>query len=314
MRSTPTSALEVLFNILPLHIYVEQSARMTAVRLFKQNLWNNKGDNVGHRLILQKTLNCSAIFEMPIDNILPIWASGKNYKILASTREQWLASDNVYPPSFGMVCYTDGSLCDGLAGLGVFSEQVPLEINIQLGQYVTVFQAEVLGILFCARELLNLNIIQKQIYICSDSQSAIAALQNPLKRSIIVYECHQYLEMLGHCNDVMLLWVPGHSNIIGNEKSDKLARMGSMEQFIGPEPYIGISFCKLKQHMKMWSHQTHLQYWRDRSDCVMMKEFCLELNPAASHYLLNLNKNILRLTVYVLTGHCALNKQLTFKE
>ncbi len=92
--------------------------------------------------------------------------------------------------------------------------------------------------------------------------------------------------MHGHFNNVSLLWVPGHSNIVGNEKADELARMGSQEQFIGPEPYIGISFGTLKYHMKMWAYQAHLQYRRYRQDCIMMKEFFLELNSASSHYLL----------------------------
>lgn len=118
----------MLFNNLPLHIFAEQSARMTAVCSYKQNLWNNKGGYVGHRQILKKTLNNLAIFKMPADNILPIWTNGSNYIILTTTREQWLASDNVYPPCADILCCTDGLLCelsDELTGLGVLCEQVP---------------------------------------------------------------------------------------------------------------------------------------------------------------------------------------------
>ncbi len=60
----------------------------------------------------------------------------------------------------------------------------------------------------------------------------------------------------------------------------------------------------------MWGNLTHLQYWSNRQDCVMMKEFGLELNSAASHYLLGLNKKTLWLLVGVLTGHNTLNKHL----
>ena len=38
----------------------------------------------------------------------------------------------------------------------------------------------------------------------------------------------------------MILWVPGHSGVDGNEKADELARAGSDSEFIGPEPAIGI--------------------------------------------------------------------------
>lgn len=64
-----------------------------------------------------------------------------------------------------------------LVGFGVSFEKVPFEINIQLGQYVTVFHAEVLCILLC-----------EQIYIFSDSKSVNVALQTPINCSIIVYE------------------------------------------------------------------------------------------------------------------------------
>ncbi len=57
---------------------------------------------------------------MPTDNFIPVRALPYNYKILTSTREQWISSDKIYPPGDGIVCYTDGSLCDGLAGSGVF--------------------------------------------------------------------------------------------------------------------------------------------------------------------------------------------------
>ncbi len=92
MRSTPSAALEILFNISPLHIFIEKSARMTSLRLFKLSLWDNKGLIVGHRKIILNTLNSSDIFEMPTDNTIPVTvrALTSNYKILASTREQWI--------------------------------------------------------------------------------------------------------------------------------------------------------------------------------------------------------------------------------
>ncbi len=71
-----------------------------------------------------------------------------------------------------------------------------------------------------------------------------------MKRSFVVHECHQCLEILRHCNNVTLLWVHGHYNIFVNGKADEPARMGSEEQFIGPEPYIGIAFGTLKHHIK----------------------------------------------------------------
>jgi ribonuclease HI len=36
-------------------------------------------------------------------------------------------------------------------------------------------------------------------------------------------------------------WVPGHAGVRGNEISDRLARGGSVQRVIAPDPYLGVS-------------------------------------------------------------------------
>jgi ribonuclease HI len=48
------------------------------------------------------------------------------------------------------------------------------------------------------------------------------------------------LSELAERNEVTLMWVPGHSGILGNEKSDELARQGAAKPLLGPEPALGI--------------------------------------------------------------------------
>jgi len=40
---------------------------------------------------------------------------------------------------------------------------------------------------------------------------------------------------------VGLYWVPGHTGVRGNEITDKLARGGSAQWFVGPEHFPGVS-------------------------------------------------------------------------
>ena len=63
----------------------------------------------------------------------------------------------------------------------------------------------------------------KPVVICSDSQAALRALDGHLVRSREVLRCRKLLEALSRANLLRLLWVPGQSGVVGNEKADRLA-------------------------------------------------------------------------------------------
>ena len=49
-----------------------------------------------------------------------------------------------------------------------------------------------------------------------------------------------------------LHWVPGHAGVKGNEIADRLARSGSGQQLIGPQPFLGVSTQNIRKRMKCW--------------------------------------------------------------
>jgi hypothetical protein len=67
---------------------------------------------------------------------------------------------------------------------------------------------------------------------------------------------------------VMLLWVSGHSGILGSEDADTLARNGSCSSFLGPKPTIPISQCDGRFKIKQWLRKKH-----DRNKVVHWRAF-----------------------------------------
>jgi hypothetical protein len=46
----------------------------------------------------------------------------------------------------------------------------------------------------------------------------------------------------------------------GKEIADKLARGGSGQQFVGPEPFLGVSRQNIRRKMKRWMEKQHLAW------------------------------------------------------
>ena len=59
-----------------------------------------------------------------------------------------------------------------------------------------------------------------------------------------------------------LYWVPGHAGVRGNKIANKLARSGSVQRFVGPEPFLGVSRQNIRRKMKCWMEKQHLALWR----------------------------------------------------
>lgn len=112
MRTTPTAAMEVILSMLPLHIFLEQTAMITAYRLICTEQWCTNSYTNSHAYIQQRMLLKGADLAMPSDKLVKTAIFQRNFKVIIPNREEWLVH-YTYPPTSGIVCYTDGSLMDG---------------------------------------------------------------------------------------------------------------------------------------------------------------------------------------------------------
>jgi ribonuclease HI len=84
----------------------------------------------------------------------------------------------------------------------------------------------------CEIKNINRGYKNRNIFILSDSQDAIKALDKHCINSMFVLDCHQSLTELAEHNRVQAIWVPGQRGIEGSEIANQLTKKGSKYSFI----------------------------------------------------------------------------------
>jgi hypothetical protein len=73
--------------------------------------------------------------------------------------------------------------------------------------------------------------------------------------------------------------VPGHEGIDGNETADQLARTGSENPLIRPEPACGISIGAAKKAVRDWTNGNQkplgIHYWSQTGKGIYIRTLCL---------------------------------------
>jgi len=116
--------------------------------------------------------------------------------------------------------------------------------------------------------------VNASIAICSDSQAALKALPAAKSTSQLVLETMKALTELSIHNCVRLLWVPGHSDIVGNEEAEKLAKQAAAAEYIGPEPALGFSTFAIRDKVRQWAlneANEHYKHWLNTEGCRQTK-------------------------------------------
>ncbi|XP_063379410.1 uncharacterized protein LOC134666190 [Cydia fagiglandana] len=258
-RTTPTAAMEVLLDLSPLHLVIQSEARKSLHRLTLTGLWSDSKPKTKHT-----NMECDNFMEritnMGCDKMQPKFVFHKNFNVKIPTRAEW--TEGLEAPisdENDIIWYTDGSKTESGTGAGIYAND--FSSSISMGNYATVFQAETFAIIACVHENIVRRTQGKNIYILSDSQAALKALEAPRVDSRLVYNGVQALNQLGRQNRVQLVWIPGHEGFIGNENADELARAGSASNLIGPEPFVGLSQGTITTAIKDHTKTKHQEEW-----------------------------------------------------
>lgn len=303
IKTTPTAALEVMLNITPLHLHIQEEAAVAAVRLRSLKLWKNS--KVPHTAILGRVHERFPILLAGNDRIPKRFVFDKKYKI------QLHESDDYEGLNLKELrIFTDGSKTDDGTGTGVFSEDLCINIAQPLGDHNSVFQAECMGIILAAQAIMERKVKDFPIRILTDSMAVLLALNRYEIGSGLIYECHLRLTEVGSLNPLTLQWIKGHSNSRGNDAADELARRGSSMKAVGPEPIIPIPYGKARSLIADYTQRLHAEAWTSQDGCRQAKEALPSINGRITKSLLHLSKLQLRKVTAALTGHGSFNKHL----
>jgi len=97
----------------------------------------------------------------------------------------------------------------------------------------------------------------------------------------------------------------------GNEIADRLARSGSGQRFIGPQPCFGVSRQNIRKKMKCWMRNQHLALWRGTCSAQRQdQELISGPDLATGACLLFFNRTQTRAVTGLLTRHNTLRRHL----
>ena len=135
-----------------------------------------------------------------------------------------------YPTGTWTRVYTDGSATDAIrdGGGGIYIEWPDGTTEshaIPTGQHSTNYRAEMAALEEAATILITKVHTEHPIVLLSDAKSVLQALEtaehHPMKRlQSILCQLHQKTK-------TVIQWIPGHTNIPGNDEADKLAKEGA---------------------------------------------------------------------------------------
>jgi len=172
-----------------------------------------------------------------------------------------------YPDNMVQV-YTDGSALSGTrnAGYGAriqFPDKTCKELFGPCGEFCSNYEAEAAAIESALTEIENI-FSNKQdqitdIVVFTDALSVLQALENDNSRDRQITNVSKLISKIitSHEIKVILQWIPGHTDIPGNDRADLLAKAGASK----PQTETSASLKTAKQVIKQQKKKIWLNQW-----------------------------------------------------
>ena len=269
LRNTKTDHLEILANLIPLHISRKLLLTKYAIRTI-----SNPTNPISEQILENLESSMANISSKPRTTIqriqhefhsLPIKPNGiakiqpfmklNTYNQLAKTEMhvqnkenldnrtwQKLHDEMVEKYQDYLKIYTDGSVQEEKGACGVWCEQ--FSFVARLPDHSSILTCELYAIFITLRYLPK---IQQKALILTDSLSAAKSLNSPHhSKHHLVIQIADLIDRLQQ--EVVIQWIPSHTGIKGNDKADELAKKSLSLQTISNVPYSTIDAKRIIQH------------------------------------------------------------------
>ena len=265
LRSTPTTAMEVIAGLEPLDMFIERQAASARIRTrWMPDTWDGVGHAAkkssirGHRAFWDKRLEKSCPRGTLVD---------KTAEVLC-----WTENDSIEKPFLKI--FTDGSVNGNNGGFGWAAceeDYVVMEGKGKLHKS-TVFQAEVAAIRGALLWLVsNPHRLKGEDYqLLSDSQAAVGAVTSRRIQSQMVKETVQLLREVRRETRVQVSWIKGHAECTGNEYADLLAR-SACEDIHATVVAVPVAIAVVKREIKNNTQLSWQRRWRRDTKCAQAK-------------------------------------------
>ena len=217
---------------------------------------------------------CNEGIEMKFD--LSLKRFEKNKCIKEEVQQSYLEKLNIYKNQRYRIWATDGSKKETGVGSGIISDNN--KYKFKLPNHSQIYTAEIFAIFKTIDMITKMN-IPKSVII-TDSLSSIHGIKNFNQDHYLV---NRILQLSGNNLEIILFWVPGHLDLMENEKADKVAKEAAN---FGLEQKLGYSnkeaMCIIKSNI--WNE------WRGRWREINMSTS--KINPEAKkiYWTNNLNR------------------------
>lgn len=130
--------------------------------------------------------------------------------------------------------YTDGSKIDEKTGYGFYDSIERISFSGRLKTQFTIMNAEIFAILKSVEYIISKNI--KTAVILTDSKSAALLIKNNTNNdNFLINDLYNKIKT-SNVDKIIIQWIPGHTGLIGNERADLAAKMGTSRQQIENTP------------------------------------------------------------------------------